>query len=86
MGCHKDLYYDLFYFLVNINDLEEGITRTILNFSNDTNPFRKTIRKLKINPNYKMTLIHYSGGLKNGRCYSILGNVNVCTQGMEILA
>ena len=28
-----------------------------------------------------MTLINWSGGLKNGRCYSILGNVNVYTQG-----
>ena len=33
-----------------------------------------------------MTLINLSGGLKNGRCYSILGNVNVCTQGLEKLA
>ena len=26
-----------------------------------------------------MTLINQSGGLNNGRCYSILGNVNVYT-------
>ena len=26
------------------------------------------------------------GDLKNGRCYSILGNVNVYTQGLETLA
>ena len=44
------------------------------------------LRKLEINKNYKMTLINYSGGLKNCRCYSILGNVNVYTQGLEILA
>ena len=42
--------------------------------------------KLEINKNYKMTLINYSGGLKNGRCYSILGNVNDFTQGLDILA
>ena len=42
------------------------------------------LRKLEINKNYKMTLIHLSSGLKNGSCYSILGNVNVYTQGREI--
>ena len=35
---------------------------------------------------YKITLINWSSGLKNGRCYSILGNVNVYTQGQETLA
>ena len=44
------------------------------------------LRKLEIKKNYKMTLINYSGGLKNGICYSILGNVNVYTQGLETLA
>ena len=33
-----------------------------------------------------MTLINWSGAVKNGRCYSILGNGNVYTQGLEILA
>ena len=28
--CHKYLYYNLFYFLIYINDLEEGITSNIL--------------------------------------------------------
>ena len=39
-------------------------------------------RKLDINKNYKMTFINESGGLKNGRCYSMLGNVNIYTQGL----
>ena len=29
--------------------------------------------------NMQCHVINLSGGLKNGRCYSILGNVNVCT-------
>ena len=33
-----------------------------------------------------MTLINVSSGVKNGRCYSILGNVNVYTQSREIQA
>ena len=36
-----------------------------------------------------VTLINKSGGLKNGRCYSILryvSDVNVYTQGLKILA
>ena len=72
-------------FLVYIDDLEEGVTGNILKFADDTKLFRK-LRKLEIHKNYKMTLINQSGGLKNGRCYSILGNVNVCTQGVETLA
>ena len=42
------------------------------------------LKKLEINFIYKMILINESSGLKNGRCYSILGNVNVYTQGREI--
>ena len=72
-------------FLIYINDLEEGVTGNILKFADDTKLFRK-LRKLGINKSYRMTLINYSGGLKNGRCYSILGNVNVYTQGLETLA
>ena len=37
------------------------------------------LRKLEINKNYKMTLTNLASGLNNGRCYSILGNVNVYT-------
>ena len=32
-----------------------------------------------------MTLINWSSGLKNGRCYSIFKNVNAYMQGMETL-
>ena len=41
MGCHKDLYWGLF-FLVHINDLEEGVTGKILKFADDTKLFTKT--------------------------------------------
>ena len=41
MGCHKDLYQGLFYFLIYINDLEEGVTGQILKFADDTKLFRK---------------------------------------------
>ncbi len=71
--------------LVYIDDLEEGVTGNILKFADDTKLFRK-LRKLEINKTYKMTLINYSGGLKNGRCYSMLGNVNVYTQGLGTLS
>ena len=71
-------------FLVYIDDLEEEVTGKILKFVDDTKLFRKT--KENGEKNYKMTLINKSGGLKNGRCYSILGNVNVYTQGLETLA
>ncbi len=64
-------------FLVYINDLEEGVTCKILKCADDTKLFIEKLRKLKINFFYKMTLINESIGLTNGRCYSILGNVNV---------
>ena len=63
-------------FLVYINDLEEGVTGNIMKFADVLN-YSEKLRKLGINKSYKKTLIHLSGGLKNGRCYSILGNVNV---------
>ena len=71
--------------LVYIDDLEEGVTGNVLKFADDTKLFRKT-KENGDKKNYKMTLINQSGGLKNGRCYSILGNVNVYTQGLETLA
>ena len=71
--------------MVYINDIEEGVTGSILKFADDTKLFRKT-KDIGDNFFYKMTLINYSSGLKNGRCYSILGNVNVYTQGLETLA
>ena len=73
------------FFLVYINDLEEGLTGKILKFADDTKLFRK-VKEIGDNFFYKMTLINLSSGLKNGRCYSILGNVNVYTQGREIRA
>ena len=48
--------------------------------------FLEKPRKFEIKLNCKMTLIKWSGGLKNGSCYSILRNVNVYTQGLETLA
>ena len=72
-------------FLVYINDVEEGVTGKILKFADDTKLFRK-VKELEINNICKMTLINLSSGLKNGRCYSILGNLNVYTQGREIRA
>ena len=44
-------------FLVYINDLEEGVTGSILKFADDTNCSEK-LRKLEINNIYKMTLIN----------------------------
>ena len=70
-------------FLVYIDDLEEGVTGSILTFADNCS---EKLRKLEINKNYKKTLINLSGGLKNGRCYSMLGNVNVYTQGLETLS
>ena len=58
-------------FLVYISDLEEGVTGKILKFADETKLFRKAKE---------------IGDQKNGRCYSILGNVNVYTQGREIRA
>ena len=42
-------------FLVYINDLEEGVTGTILKFADDTKLFRKTKEIVEIN---KITLIN----------------------------
>ena len=61
--------------LVYIDGLEEGLTINILTFSDDTKLFRK-IRKLwiqKLQDDIDK-LVRWS---ENGRCYSILGNVNV---------
>ena len=72
-------------FLVYINDLEEGVTGNILTFADDTKLFRKTKEigdKQKLQDDID-TLVRWS---ENGRCYSILGNVNVYTQGLETLA
>ena len=84
-GLPQGSVLGLILFLVYINDLEEGVTGSILKFADDTKLFRKT-KEIGDKTIYKMTLINQSSGLKNGRCYSILGNVNVYTQGQETLA
>ena len=72
-------------FLIYINDLEEGVTGNILKFADDTKLFRKVKEigdKQKLQDDIDK-LVKWS---ENGRCYSILGNVNVYTQGLEIRA
>ena len=72
-------------FLVYINDLEEGVTGKILKFADDTKLFRKT-KEIGDEQKLQDDIYKLVGGLKNGGCYSILGNLNVYTQGLEILA
>ena len=71
-------------YLVYINDLVQGVTGTLLKFADDTKLFRKTKeigdkQKLK---DYIDKLVRWS---ENGRCYLILGNVNVYTQCLETM-
>ena len=78
MGCHKDLYYDLFYFLVYINDLEEGVTGKLLKFADDTKLFRKAkniVDKQKLQYDIDK-LFKWSEKLQM-LLNSILGNVNI---------
>ena len=73
-------------FLVYINDLEEGVIGKILKFADDTKMFRKTKEigdKQNLQDDINKLVL---SSLKNGGFYSILGNVNVYTQGLEILA
>ncbi len=72
-------------FLVYINDLEEVVTGKILKFADDTKLFTKTkeIWDKQTLQDYIDKLVKWS---ENCRCYSTLGNVNVYTQGREILA
>ena len=70
-------------FLVYINDLEEWVTGSILKFADDTKLFIKT-KEIGDKQNLQddiNKLFKWSD-----RCYSILGNVNVYTQGQETLA
>ena len=69
-GVHQGSVLGPILFLVYINDLKEEVTGKLLSFADDTKLFRKR-RKLEINKKYKM---------------SVLGNVNVYTQGREIQA
>ena len=71
--------------LVYIDYLEEGVAGNILKFADDTKLFRKT---KEIGDKHKLQddiykLVRWS---ENGRCYSMLGNVNVYTQSLETLA
>ena len=75
-------------FLVYIDDLEEGVTGNILKFADDTK-LTKLLRKTKeIGDKKKLQddidkLVRWS---ESGKCYSMLGNVNVYTQDLETLA
>ena len=46
-----------YFFLVYIDDLEEGVTGNILKFADDTKLFTKT-KEIGDKKNYKMTLIN----------------------------
>ena len=72
-------------FLVYIDDLAAGVTCKILKFADDTKLFTKSKEiadKQKLQDDIDK-LVKWS---ENGRCYSILGNVNLYTQGRKILA
>ena len=72
-------------FLVYIKDLEEGVTGKILKFEDNTKLFGKTKEigdKQKLQDGIDK-LVKWS---ENGRCCSILGNLNVYKQGREMLA
>ena len=45
-------------FLLNTNDLEEGVTSKILKFADYTKLFRKLLRDMGINNNCRMTLVN----------------------------
>ena len=76
---------EYFIFGMYINDLEEGVTGKILKFADDTKLFRKTkeigdIHKLQDDID---KFVRWSE--KWQMLYSILGNVNVFTHGLEVL-
>ena len=70
-------------FLVYINDLEEGVTGKILKFADDIKLFRK-VKEIGDKQNLQDDIDKLVKWSENGRCYSILGNANVYTQGREI--
>ena len=49
--------YFIFWYLIYINNLEEGVTGSILKFADDTKLFRKT-KEIGDKKMYKMTLIN----------------------------
>ena len=69
-------------FLIYINDLEDDISSKVLKFADDTKVFRKVT-----NDTDKQSLQEDLNKLvkwpKNGKCYYILGSVNVYTEDME---
>ena len=73
------------YFLVYINDLEAGVTCTILKFADNTKLFRKT-KDIGDKQQLQDGIDKLVRRSEKCRCYSILENLNVCTQGLEILA
>ena len=64
--------------LIYINDLEEGVTGNILKFADDTKLFRK-VKEIGDKQKLQDDIDKLVKCLKNGRWYSILGNVNVYT-------
>ena len=72
-------------FLVYINDLEEGVTCSILKFANDTELLRKT-KEIGDKQNLQDDIDKVVKWSEKCRCYSIFGNVNAYTQGEETLA
>ena len=72
-------------FLIYINYLEEGVTGSILKFADDTKLFRKT-KEIGDKQNVQDDIDKLVKWSEKCRCYSILGNVNVYTQGQETLA
>ena len=84
MWCHKGITTACFI-LIFINNLEEGVTSKITKCAYMPLNCLDKLRKLEINKNYINydidKLVRWS---ENGRCYSILGNVNIYTQGREI--
>ena len=69
-------------FLVYIDDLEEGVTGNILKLADDTKLFRKT---KEIGDKQKFQ-DYIDKLVRCGKCYSMLGNVNVYTQDLETMA
>ena len=47
---------------------------------------KEKLGKVETDTKYKTSLLNRSGDLINGRCYYILGNVNVYIQAMETSA
>ena len=66
--------------LIYINDLEEGATGKTFKFADDTKLFRKTT-EIGDKQNLQDDIDKSVRWSENGRCYSILGNLNVYTQG-----